>query len=257
MHFYKKAHAWIKESLYIFHRVVAITIHRDPPKHYLGYTVAGKVPVILIPGILGKWMLMKHLGDKISLRGHPVYIVPQLGYNIYSIPLSAKMLRTLIVHIIPKFGHIPPKVSRGAQAIRNLIEKENLKGVILIAHSKGGLIGKYLLAHHNSDHRVLGMIAVATPFSGSAMAKLIPHDSFKELKADSEIIHDLETHKKVNGQIISIFPAYDTHIWAEKGSFLDGAQNIEVPVGGHDTLLNNKKIQKAVIASVDKMTKRV
>ena len=156
--------------------------------------------------------------------------------------------------IIPKFGHIPPKISKGAQIIRNFIEKENLKGAILVAHSKGGLIGKYLLAHHNIDNRVLGMIAIATPFSGSAMAKLIPHDSFKELKTDSEIFHDLERHKKINGQIISIFPEYDTHIWAEKGSFLEGAENIEVPVGGHDTLLRNKKIQKAVITSIDNIT---
>lgn len=254
MHFYKKTHAWFKESVYVFHRAVAIIVHREPPQHYLGYTVAGKVPVILIPGILGRWGYMKRLSDKISLRGHPVYIVPELGYNIFSIPLSAKILRTLIVHIIPTFGHIPPKISKGAQAIRNLIEKENLKGAILVAHSKGGLIGKYLLVHHNTDHRVLGMIAIATPFSGSAMAKLIPHDSFKELKADSEIIHDLEAHKKINKQIISIFPEYDTHIWAEKGSFLEGAKNIEISVGGHDTLLRNKKIQNAVITAVDDIT---
>ena len=254
MHFYRKTHAWFKESVYIFHRAMAIIMHIQPPKHYLGYIVGGKIPVILLPGILGKWGYMKHLGDIISLRGHPVYIIPELGYNIYSIPLSAKILRTLIVHIMPTFGHIPPKISKGAQIIRNFIEKENLKGAILVAHSKGGLIGKYLLVHHNIDHRVLGMIAIATPFSGSAMAKLIPHDSFKELKTDSEVIHDLERHKKINGQIISIFPEYDTHIWAEKGSFLEGAENIEVPVGGHDTLLRNKKIQKAVITSIDNIT---
>jgi len=233
-----------------------MTIHRDPPKHYLGYTIDGKVPVVLIPGILGKWGFMKSLGDKISRRGHPVYIVPELGYNIYNIPTSAKTLRSLIVHIIPKRGHVPPKISRGAEAVRKLIEEEDLSGVVLVAHSKGGLIGKYLLAHHNIDNRVLGMVAIASPFSGSAMAKLIPHDSFKELRADSEIIQDLERHRKANERIISIIPEYDNHVWAERGSFLESAaENIEVPIHGHHKVLFDKKVLSLVLSAIEKISK--
>lgn len=232
-----------------------MNVYTKPPKHYLEYTVAGKVPVILIPGILGRWGYMKTLGDKISLRGHPVYIVPELGMNIYSVPSSAKMLRALVVQAVPKLGHIPPKVARGAQVVRKFLEEKNIKGAVIVGHSKGGLIGKYLLAHYNADHRVLDMVAIATPFSGSALAKLIPHDSFKELKSDSEVIADLERHQKVNASIISVFPEYDTHIWADSGSYLEGAmENIEVPIGGHNTLVANKEIQKVVLKAVDTFT---
>lgn len=255
MHIHHKAATWLKEFVQIFGGMVIVNIHREPPEHYLSYTVAGKVPVILIPGILGKWAHLKNLGDKISLRGHPVYIVPELGYNLYSIPSSAKMLRALIMRIVPRFGHISPKIVKGAEIVRGLIEKEGLMRAIIIAHSKGGLIGKYLLAHYNKDHRVLGMIAIATPFSGSKAAKLIPHDSFKELKSDGAIILDLEQQKGVNKQIVSIFPEYDTHIWAKQGSYLEGArENIEVRVGGHDTLPANAQIQDAVLKAVDAMT---
>jgi triacylglycerol lipase len=255
VHFHKKLGAWLADYGYMFHGALATVIYREPPKHYLGYTVAGKVPVILVPGILGTWSFMKKLGDRISLKGHPVYIVPELGHNIYSIPSSAKTLRSIIVHTIPKRGHIPPRVVRGARAVRTLIEKENIKGAVLVAHSKGGLIGKYLLAHHNTDNRVLGMVAIATPFSGSAMAKLIPHDSFKELQADSEVIRDLERHKAANEKIISIIPEYDNHVWADKGSFLEGAsENIEVSVSGHHKVLFSKAVLKVVLNSIEKIT---
>ncbi len=62
---------------------ISMVVHRDPPAHYLGHAVEGKAPVILTPGILGKWGFMKKLGDRISLEGHPVYIVSDLNYNVY------------------------------------------------------------------------------------------------------------------------------------------------------------------------------
>src|SRR5258708_5858102 len=235
MHIAKKTHTWLKEIVQIFHGAVIMNIYTEPPRHYLGYTIAGKVPVILIPGILGKWGYMKELGDKLSLRGHPVYIIPELEMNIFSIPFSAKMLRALVIRAVPTPFHVQPRVIKGAETVRKFIEQKNLKGAIIVAHSKGGLIGKYLLSHYNPDHRVLGMVTISTPFAGSALAKFIPHQAFKELKTDSEIIADLERHKKTNSQIISVFPEFDTHIWSKSGSYLQGAaDNIQVPVGGHN-----------------------
>jgi triacylglycerol lipase len=256
MQAHHKAGIWGKEFVQLFTGAVVMNYNRTPPAHYLGHTFPNKAPIILIPGILGRWGYMKPVGDRLSLRGHPVHIVPELGLNIYSIPSSAKMLRALIVHAIPKLGHRVPKVERGSRAVRRLLEKKNIKGAIIVAHSKGGLIGKYLLAHHNADGRVRGMVTVSAPFSGSSIAKLVPHDSFQELRTDSEILLDLERHRAANHKIISIYPAYDTHIWAPSGSYLEGAlENAEVPVGGHNSLFNNKKIQKAILKAVETLSK--
>ncbi|OYV39115.1 MAG: hypothetical protein B7Z81_03735 [Acidocella sp. 20-61-6] len=135
-----------------------------------------------------------------------------------------------------------------------MIEKENLSGVVLVAHSKGGLIGKYLLAHDNADSRVSGMVAIATPFSGSAMANPIQHDLFRELQTDSEFIKDLEKHDAVNARIISIIPEYDNHVWAERGSYLDGAaENIRVSVKGHHKALFDGAVSSATIRSIEKI----
>lgn len=228
----RKVGAWLADYGYMVRGMLLMVVHREPPQHYLGHIVEGKVPVILIPGISHRWSFMKHLGDEVSLQGHPVYIVPNLRNNLYNISTSAKILRSLI-------------------------EKENISGAVLIAHSKGGLIGKYLLAHYNTDNRVLGMVSIATPFSGSAIAKLIPRDSYRELRSDSEIVRDLETHKSENERIISIIPEYDNHVWAERGSFLDGAaDNIEVPVHGHHKVLFSGHVLQVVLDSIEKITKK-
>lgn len=254
MNAHKKALSWIIDYGYMIHGALSSVVYRKPPKHYLGHVLENKVPVILIPGIFGKWSFMKKLGDKVSLEGHPVYIVPELGYNIYSIPSSAQKLRQVVLQAFPKLGHIMPRIAHGAQAVQDVVEKNNLRGVILVAHSKGGLIGKYLLSHLNNDNRVLGLISIATPFSGSSMAKLIPLDPIKELHVDSQIIHNLEKNKDVNHKIISISPAYDNHVWSEQGSFLEGAHNIKVNVHGHHKVVYDEKVQKIVLDSIEKLT---
>ena len=256
MKLHKKVSAWLSDYTYMFRGAGAGLIYHRPPKHYLDYTIDGKVPVILIPGILGKWSFMKSLGDKISKHGHPVYIVPELGYNVFSIPSSARIIRTSIKHIFPKQGHIVPKLGKGSVAIQKVIDDNKLKGVVFVAHSKGGLIGKYFLSHYDSEHKVLGMVAIATPFSGSAMAKLLPFDPIKELDNDSKLIHDLEKHQEINSKIISIRPEYDNHVWAEKGSFLEGAENIEVAVQGHHKVIFDTNVQKIVLEAIEKITLR-
>jgi hypothetical protein len=88
------------------------------------------------------------------------------------------------------------------------------------------------------------------------LAKFIPITAIKEMQTDSKIIHDLEAHTKANQSIISIIPEYDNHVWAEKGSFLAGAQNIEVLVHGHHKALFDKQVIDLVLKSIEKISAR-
>lgn len=213
----------------MIHGAVSTLVYVKPPAHYRGYVVDGKVPVVIIPGILGKWSFMKRIADTISHLGHPVYVVPNLGYNLYSVPDSSKI-------------------------VYDVIKQENLSNVILVAHSKGGLIGKHVLIHHNSNNAILGMVSVATPYSGSAMAKLVPYDPIRELLKDSATIKDLESHEQVNSKIVSIRPRYDNHVWAEEGSHLKGAKNIDVEVHGHHKVVYDKEVIGLVVGEIEEMT---
>ncbi|MEK7068622.1 MAG: hypothetical protein AAB964_02295, partial [Patescibacteria group bacterium] len=63
-----------------------------------------------------------------------------------------------------------------------------------------------------------------------------------------------DNHRDVNKKIISIYPEYDTHVWAKRGSFLEGAKNIELPVHGH-SVIDTKEVRAAVITAVEKLTR--
>lgn len=216
---------WVSDYLHLIKGTTIMYLTRTPPKHYLGQVDINKAPVILVPGVLGRWAFFKDLGDKISLKNHAVYIVPELGNNLKDIPKSAEI-------------------------VREVIDKNNIKNGIIVAHSKGGLIGKYLLTYLNSDNRIKKMISIATPYSGSSMAKIIPYPPFKELLPRSKIIEDLKSHSEANSKIISISPIFDNHVWAKEGSFLEGAKNITINERGHHKILFNKELQETVLSSL-------
>ncbi len=249
----KKARSWAIDYVYMARGNALMTIHKNPPKHYLGYVVAGKAPVILIPGITTKWGFMKRLGDRISLAGHPVYVVPKLQYNIFNIPMSAQKVWNVICDITQQTGHTSSNTQEISDKIRVLTETHGIAGAVLVTHSKGGLIGKYLLIHHNHSRQVKGLVAIAAPFSGSRIAHLIPHNAFKELRTDSEIIRELSGHTTVNRRIISIMPEFDNHVL--EGSYLNEAlDNIIVPIHGHHKILFNSDVQNKVLESVERLS---
>jgi len=211
---------WILDYIYMIHGQVTTFLYRKPPKHYLGYVIKNKIPVILIPGILEKWGFLKNLGDKISLQGHPVYIVPKLGYNLKDISVSAKI-------------------------VREMIEKKDIRNSVIVAHSKGGLIGKYYLSLLNEDERVSKMISIATPYSGTSLTKYLRSKQVKDLRTDSEIIKELKAHKEVNKSIISVSPIFDNHVW--EGSFLEGAENITIDEKGHHKIIYSKELINLIL----------
>lgn len=242
MKLHQKAVSWIIDYAYLARGGAIMAIHKNPPEHYLGYVVDGKVPVILIPGIFGKWGFMKHLGDALSYLGHPVHVLPKLGYNVSNIPDAARMLHVAVDTIFsPKEALSSDTAPRGA---------------IIVAHSKGGLIGKYFLAHHNKKGQVVGMISIATPFSGSSLGNFLPVDAIEELDIDSPLIQALNSETEVNTKIVSIVPEYDNHVWAKNGSTLKGAENIHIPVRGHHKVVFSDQVIVQVCKSVEKITKK-
>ena len=218
---------WTVDLIYAVRGAARMYLVHKHPKHYLEFVKENKVPVIIIPGVLGRWAFAKPLADKISLEGHPVYIVPKLGNNLKDIPTSAKL-------------------------VRELIDENNLKNVVLIAHSKGGFVGKYILKHLNSDERVVRMISVATPYSGSSLAKIFHYPRFREFSPESKMIKEISSYSDINHKVISINPSFDNIVWHEKGAYLKGAKNINVKIGGHNRVLNDKEVINIILRELSK-----
>ncbi|GAA1961041.1 hypothetical protein [Microbacterium deminutum] len=255
---------WASDYLYAARRQLAIlqapwSIGRHRPAPPSWRTGSDTLPeVILLPGVYEHWTFLRPLGDALSAAGHRVSVVHGLGINRRDIAAISQALgRALETAPTPAGGRV------------------------LVAHSKGGLIGKHLLvssgaaaaaviearsggdpgdaaagaAAPDADSPgsrplgVRGLVAVCTPFAGSRRARFMVLDpSIRAFLPDNETIVMLGRESSVNGRIVSVFGRYDPHI--PDGSALEGATNVRVPAFGHFHLLGSPRTHAAVLDGI-------
>jgi len=187
---------------------------------YLGGDLA---PVVLLPGVYEPWTFLRPLAERLHDLGHPVHVVRALGNNSRSIPVAA------------------------ARAQRYL-EQRDLHGVVLVAHSKGGLIGKHMMLIDDVAGRIDRLVAIATPFGGSRYAHWMLDPSLRAFRPTEKTMAMLAASASVNARITSIYGDVDTHI--PEGCELPGATNLEFPVTGHFRVLADERVLAAVDEAV-------
>jgi hypothetical protein len=100
-----------------------------------------KHPVVILPGVYETWHYLRPVAEALNAAGHPVHIVTTLGFNHRPIPDSARQVW---------------------ECLRAL----DLRDVTIVAHSKGGLNGKHLLAHDHTEGRERRIVANAKRVTG-------------------------------------------------------------------------------------------
>jgi len=217
---------WALDYAYVLRVQAAALVHPNPPASYVQGR-HGLPPLVIIPGVYESWYLMKPLLDFLVAAGYPLHIVSGLGYNRGS-------------------------VEEMAAIVADYIKQHTLTDCIIIAHSKGGLIGKYLLARNSENGSIRGLVAVNTPFSGSLYAYLVPLPSIRIFTPHSKILTSLNANLLVNNKVASIYGRFDPHI--PYGSHLDGARNIQLSTYGHFRIMAEKRIHQAVLEEIKKFS---
>ena len=176
--------------------------------------------VVLLPGVYESWTFLRPLARALWAHGHPVHVLPTLGYNRGPVPAAAELLE------------------------RHLRDAD-LRQVVLVAHSKGGLIGKLTMIRHDPEQRIRGMVAVATPFAGSVYARWVPLPAVRAFRPSDATLAVLATELVANARIVSVYPRFDPHI--PGGSVLTGAAaNIELGTSGHFRVLADPELDRTV-----------
>ena len=182
-------------------------------------------PVVVIPGVYESWQFMLPLIESLHGRGHPVHVVSSLGRNLLPVPDAGEMVAAYV-------------------------KGQGLRDVVIVAHSKGGLVGKYAMLKMDSEARIRGMIAICSPFSGSRYARFLPLRSLRAFSPQDALTLELAREELVNERITSIYGLFDPHI--PEGSFLPGARNIELKLGGHFRILADVRTLAAVQAELQR-----
>jgi len=179
-------------------------------------------PVLIIPGIYENWRFMRPLIDALHEQGHPVHVVPRLGTNRRPVVPSAEV-------------------------VADYLRRRDLHDVVIVAHSKGGLIGKYLMTQLDPRGRVVRLIAISTPFSGSSYARYMLMPSLRAFAGTTPYLVALGADERLNSRVVSIFGRFDPHI--PEGSLLPGAENVLINTGGHFRILSHPDTLRQVLAA--------
>ena len=216
----QKAWAWIRDYAYAFRYLAPAALDRHDPGAYRSGD-GSKAPVLVLPGVYETWQFLRPLIERLHGEGHPVHVVTTLRHNAAPVPASADLVAAYLT-------------------------EHDLHEVTILAHSKGGLIGKYVMLLRDPAARVSRMVAVATPFGGSIYARYIPLPSIRIFSPRDATTVLLGADREVNARITSIFGEFDPHI--PGGSALLGARNVRLDgEGGHFRLLGTARL----LAEVD------
>ncbi|MCC2334672.1 esterase/lipase family protein [Cellulomonas wangsupingiae] len=212
--------AWGRDYTWIVGAQAAATLRPPAPD---GLASGDRAPVVLVPGVYETWPVMGGLARALHAAGHPVHAVPALGFNLGTLEDSAG-------HVADRLGVL------------------DLDRVVLVAHSKGGLIGKLVLADPDAGARVAGLVAVNTPFAGSTYARWFPARPVRALSPVDPHVLALARDVATHARIWSVYARFDPHV--PGGSELPGAVNVRLPLDGHFRPLDDPRMHAAVLDAV-------
>jgi hypothetical protein len=212
---------WARDYAYVSVAWVGSHLGNDHPGSYAS---GDGRPVLIVPGVYENWRFLRPIITALHREGHPVHVLPDLGHNT-------------------------GPIADGAQAVRDYLESNDLHGVALVAHSKGGLIGKLAMTKELAEgSRIARLVAICTPFGGARLARYLPWPALRPLVPGHPSLVLLAAAQAVNSRVVSLYGVFDPHI--PEGSELPGATNIELPVAGHFRILSRPETISAVLAAV-------
>jgi pimeloyl-ACP methyl ester carboxylesterase len=218
---------WLLDYAYVTYWWLRAFFGRTSPEVYLHPETGPRAPVLIIPGVYESWRFMQPVAEHLFRAGHPVHVLDKLGFNTGAIPAMGEI-------------------------VREYLERLDLTDVIVVAHSKGGLIAKSALAEADTVRRVRRVIAVNTPFGGSRYAYLFLIPSVRMFTPTGPVIRALQANLTLNSMISSLYSVFDPHI--PETSHLDGAENIVLPSIGHFRPIADPDTLRTVDAIIGRAT---
>jgi len=197
-------------------------VSRTRPDDFTDGATGGRV-VVLLPGVYEPWRVLLPWARLLREHGADVHVLPALGWNRAPVPATA------------------------ARVGRYLVEND-LRDVTLVAHSKGGLIGKLAMLREDPDGRITDLIAVNTPFGGSRWARYFLVGAVRAFRPADATIVALAAEVDVNARITSAHTFWDPHV--PEGSELAGARDVVLETPGHFLPMTDPRLLALLVERV-------
>ena len=163
--------------------------------------------VLLIHGLSGNWRDMGKIADYLYEKEYNVHFSDFLGKNLNNLNYSEKV-------------------------IGEYIQGNNLNNLLIVAHSKGGLITQRLLQNERVSAKINKVITLNTPYKGSLWANIV----FRELGT-----RRLKENHFVDDRIVNIHSKRDELVIPNKNLQLETGENIMLDILGHNNILYSEE----------------
>ncbi len=156
-------------------------------------------------------------------------------------------------HVVATVSLAPPYTSIGklvpqlAQRVDEVCRATGADQVILVAHSMGGLVCRSYLARHGRE-RVARLITIASPHSGSELARIGIGKNAREMEPGSQWLNDLAA-EEVLVPTVSLRTPHDNYVMPQDNQRLLGAQDVELAGIGHLATLFSRRTAREVLAA--------
>ncbi len=157
---------------------------------------------------------------------------------------------------IASFTH-PPGVSvrdiaeRTAEVVRRL-PRVPLR-VHLVGHSVGGLAARYFVCKLGGDPRIVGTIAIASPFGGTRRATGLPGALMRDLTPDSELLTCL---REPASEVPHLSILGDRDLVVGSGGCLAGGDAVVIEGAAHNSIVYDPRTERAVSARIRELSER-
>jgi pimeloyl-ACP methyl ester carboxylesterase len=190
-----------------------------------------KLPVLFIHGIFHNRSTFAWLKQRLYSKGFRQFKEVNLLTSIHPIPRLAEQV---------------------ARETRLLIKKYNVPQVDIIAHSMGGVIGRYFVQLLGGDGLVRNLITLGTPHRGTEWSRysIIPH--IRELTPQSrtlELLNDCPPPKHTRA--IAVSGDLDIVIRPKDCTWWDGVRNIHLSRVGHAGLLFSTRVLDIILSHLN------
>lgn len=151
------------------------------------------------------------------------------------------------VSLAPPYTNIGKLVPQLAQRIENVCQATGADRVVLVAHSMGGLVCRSFLARHGSD-RVERLITIASPHSGSELARIGIGKNAREMEPGSLWLKDL-AQAGLPVPAVAIRTPHDNFVMPQDNQRLPGAIDVALEGIGHLAVLFTRRTTAELIAA--------
>lgn len=186
---------------------------KSPPKEW---QLGSKGDVVIVHGWAGRWAYVWDLGNYVNKLGYKVHVLPKLGRNF-------------------------KKVRIGTKILEEYLRKNDVRGVILLAHSKGGIICKSFMDTSKLASKVRKVITISTPYNGTLLGYLLVGGLFEQAPTSS-LTSQLRKDKRFNHLFVNLIAKRDNLVIPNKNLVLEGALNKTVDVEGHMLILQSSQL---------------